>query len=160
MLRLDINLLFTVLNILIWYALIRKFLFQPINTLISKREEAIADQYAKAQQLQEEAKTEKDKCALLQASIEEEKAAAAAKARDAARTEYDRIVTEAEKKAEQLMDKTKKEAELEKSKIIGKAEQEIRSIIMDTAIKSMASSDTGSAIYDEFLTKAGETDAE
>ena len=160
MLRLDINLLFTVLNILIWYILIRKFLFKPINNLISKREEAIADQYAKAQQLQEEAKTEKDKCALLQASIEEEKAAAAATARDAARIEYDRIVTEAEKKAEQLMDKSKKEAELEKSKIIGKAEQEIRSIIMDTARKSIASSDADSAIYDQFLTKAGETDAE
>ncbi len=157
MLRLDINLLFTVLNILIWYILIRKFLFGPINALINKREAAIAEQYAKAQQLQEEAKTEKDKCALLQASIEEEKAAAAASARDEARAEYDRIVAEAAECADQIMEKTRKEAELEKSRIVGSAEREIRSIIMEAAGASIASSMTGGEAYDQFLTKVSET---
>lgn len=60
MLRLDINLLFTAANLLIWFFLIRKFLFKPINNVISKREEAIASQYAKAQKLQEEAAAEKE----------------------------------------------------------------------------------------------------
>lgn len=34
MLRLDFNLVFTILNILIWYVLIRKFLFKPTITLL------------------------------------------------------------------------------------------------------------------------------
>lgn len=156
MLRLDINLLFTALNILIWYFLIRKFLFKPVNALIAKREEAIAEQYAKARQLGEEAKAEKDKCALLQASIEEEKAAAASEAKAAARAEYDRIVTEAAEKAGQLMEKARKDAELEKTRIVGKAEQEIRSVIMAAAVTSMSSSALDGALYDQFLTKTAQ----
>ena len=160
MLRLDINLLFTALNILIWYFLIRKFLFKPVNSLISRREEAIAEQYAKARQLEEEAQAAKDECALLKASIEEEKAAANTAAKEEARGEYDRIVAEAEEKAKQLMERTKKEAELEKSRIVGKAEQEIRSVIMSAAEASLSSSSSESALYDQFLTKAGEIHAD
>ena len=61
MLRLDFNLVFTILNILIWYVLIRKFLFKPINNIITKREEALNARYDEVKQLQAEAKAEKDK---------------------------------------------------------------------------------------------------
>jgi len=50
MLKLDINLLFTVINLVVWYLLIKKFLFKPVNNIISKREEAIADRYREAEQ--------------------------------------------------------------------------------------------------------------
>ncbi len=160
MLRLDMNLLWTLLNILIWYGLIRIFLFKPINAVISKREEAIASQYAKAQKLQEEAEAEKNKCTEVQAEIEKEKAAVFTEARENARNEYDRIVTEAGVKAAQIVEDSRKEAEQEKARIIEKAEKEIRSMIMEAAVKSMQSSQSDHALYDQFLTKAGETDAE
>ncbi len=160
MLRLDINLLFTVLNILIWFFLIRRFLFKPVNAIIRKREALIAEQYAEAKQLQEEASTEKDKCIHLQTQIENERTATVIAAKEAARAEYDRIVTEAEAKAEEILKKTRKEAELEKSRIVGKAEREIRSIIMDTAAQLMGSSGSERMLYDQFLTKAGEAHAE
>ena len=108
MLRLDINLLFTAANLLIWFVLIRKFLFKPVNTVLSKREEAIALQYEKAQKLQDEAKAEKDKCVQFQAQIEQEKAAAVTEAQEKARTEYDRIVTDARDKAEQIVEASRK----------------------------------------------------
>lgn len=160
MLRLDINLLFTAANLLIWFVLIRKFLFKPVNTVLSKREEAIALQYEKAQKLQEEAKAEKDKCVQFQAQIEQEKAAAVTEAQEKARTEYDRIVTDARDKAEQIVEASRKEAELERARIVGKAEQEIRSVIMEAATGSMQSAGGDHALYDQFLTKAGETHAE
>lgn len=160
MLRLDMNLLWTAANLVIWFLLIRKFLFQPVNTVIRKREEAIASEYKKAQQLQEEAKAEKDKCTEFQAQIEQEKTAAVTEAQEKARIEYDRIVTEARDRAEQIVEASRKEAELEKARIVGKAEQEIRSVIMDAAVKSMQSSEGDHALYDQFLTKAGEAHAE
>lgn len=98
MLRLDMNLLWTVVNIVIWYGLIRKFLFKPVNAVISKREEEIASRYADAQKLQEEAKAEKEKCEKFEAQIQEEQEKAVAEAKENARTEYDRIVAEAQKK--------------------------------------------------------------
>ena len=159
MLRLDMNLLWTILNLLIWYGLIRIFLFKPINNVISKREEAIASQYAKAQQLQEEAEAEKSKCTEAQAELEKEKAAVFTEARENARNEYDRIVTEAGVKAAQIVEDYKKEAEQEKARLIEKAEQEIRSMIMEAAAESMQSSEGDHALYDQFLAKAGETDA-
>lgn len=157
MLRLDINLVCTIINLLIWYVVIRKFLFKPVNAVISKREEAIASRYAEAQKLQDEAQAEKDKCAVFQAEIAEEKTKTIAKAQESARTEYDRILSDAQKKAEQIVETSRKEAELEKEKIIGKAESEIRSLIMDAAVRSMQSSGNDGALYDQFLTKAGET---
>ena len=160
MLRLDINLLFTAANLLIWYFLIRRFMFKPINTVISRREEAIASQYTKARELQEEAKADKDRCTEFQAEIEKEKAAAVADAQERARGEYDRIVTEAREKAAQIVEMSKTQAEQEKARIVGKAEQEIRSVIMAAAVKSMQSSEGDHALYDQFLTKAGETHAE
>lgn len=160
MLRLDMNLLWTILNLLIWYVLIRKFLFKPINAVISKREEAIASRYAKAQELQEEAEAEKNRCAEARAQIEEEKAAVFTAAKENARSEYDRIVAEADKKAAQIVEDSRKEARQERARIIEKAEQEIRSMIMEEAANSLQSSRNDPALYDEFLTKAGETDAE
>lgn len=160
MLRLDINLLWTILNLLIWYVLIRKFLFKPINAVISKREESITSRYTKAQELQEEAEAEKNRCKEVQAQIEKEKAAVFTEARENARDEYDRIVAEAGVKAAQIVEDSRKEAEQERTRIIEKAEQEIRSMIMDEAVKSMQSSRGDHALYDQFLAKAGETDAE
>ena len=39
MLRLDINLVFTVINLLITYFILRKFLFKPIHKVVEQRKE-------------------------------------------------------------------------------------------------------------------------
>ena len=135
MLRLDFNLVFTILNILIWYVLIRKFLFKPINNIITKREEALNARYDEVKQLQAEAKAEKDKSVQYQ----------------------NQIVSDAHKKAGQIIDTSKKEAALQKEKVMNKAEQEIRGMILEAAVKSMQSEHNDEALYDEFLTKAGES---
>ncbi|MBS6395637.1 MAG: ATP synthase F0 subunit B [Clostridiales bacterium] len=157
MLRFDLNLVFTVINLLIWYALIRKFLFKPIDTVISKREEAITSRYAEADRLQKEAQTEKERCIAFEAEIEQEKIKAVEAAQVEARSEYDRIMKDAREKADQLLEGSRKEAALEKEKIVGRAEQEIRSLIMESAVRSMEKQPNDHALYDEFLIKAGET---
>ena len=157
MLRLDLNLVFTIVNLLIWYVIIRKFLFKPINDIITKREDAINARYAEAQKLQDDAKAEKEKSAQFQAQIEREKAKIMADAQTDARVEYDQIVSDAHKKAGQIIDSSKKEAALQKEKVMNKAEQEIRGLILEAAVKSMQSQNSDEALYDQFLTKAGET---
>ena len=157
MLRLDLNLVFTIVNLLIWYVIIRKFLFKPINDIITKREDAINARYAEAQKLQDDAKAEKEKSAQFQAQIEREKAKIMANAQADARVEYDQIVSDAHKKAGQIIDSSKKEAALQKEKVMNKAEQEIRGLILEAAVKSMQSQNSDEALYDQFLTKAGET---
>ena len=50
MLRLDINLVFTIINLLVLYFLLKKFLFKPVNTIIEQREEAIKKQFDEAEE--------------------------------------------------------------------------------------------------------------
>ena len=157
MLRLDTNLIWTVINLLVWYVIIRKLLFGRINRVIDQREQAIQARYTEAQKLREEAEAEKDKYTASQALIETEKTKVMDQAQEDARTEYNHIVEDARKKAEQIMENSRKEAAAEKDRIVSKAEKEIRSIILDTAVASMKSSGDNSAVYDEFLAKAGET---
>ena len=44
MLKLDINLLWTVVNVLIMYALLRKFLFKPVQDVLDKRQKMVDDE--------------------------------------------------------------------------------------------------------------------
>ncbi len=157
MLRLDWNLVFTVLNLLIWYILIRKFLFKPINKVIDQREAGIAARYEEAQKIKAEAEKEKDEYHQLQAKIEEEKASAMTEAQARAQEEYDHILEEADKKAGQILESSKKEASRQKEKILKEAESEIRTIIKETAAEAMKSGSDDHTLYDQFLIKAGET---
>ena len=50
MLKLDINLVFTVINLLIIYFIVSKFLFQPVKNILAKRQEELDKQYADAAQ--------------------------------------------------------------------------------------------------------------
>ena len=99
MLKLDINLLFTVINLVVWYLLIKKFLFKPVNNIISKREEAIADRYREAEQEKVQAGEQKQKYEALQSSIQDEKTKVMQKAQEDAREAYRQIVDEANRKA-------------------------------------------------------------
>ena len=94
MLRLDINLLFTIINLLIWYLLIKKFLFKPVNNIIAKREEAIEGRYKEAEQEKLEAGQQKEKYEALQSGIQDEKAQVMKKAQEDARAAYQQIVEE------------------------------------------------------------------
>lgn len=158
MLRLDWNLLFTILNLLIWYILIRKFLFKPINRVIDQREERLAARGAEAQKLMEEAQKEKDEYAKLQAQIEEEKTAALADARERAQAEYDQIIKEAGEKADKLAEESRKQADRQRAKLLEEAGAQIRDMIREAASEAMQSGTDNAALYDQFLTKAGETD--
>ena len=39
MLRLDWNLLFNIINLIILYALMKRFLFKPVNAILEKRQQ-------------------------------------------------------------------------------------------------------------------------
>ena len=55
MLKLDINLLWTVVNVLIMYALLRKFLFKPVQDVIAKRQQMVDASMADAQEAKNKA---------------------------------------------------------------------------------------------------------
>ena len=55
MLKLDINLLWTVVNVLVMYAVLRKFLFKPVQDVIAKRQQMVDANLADAETSKKEA---------------------------------------------------------------------------------------------------------
>ena len=160
MLRLDINLVFTIINLLIWYAIIRIFLFKPINKVIDKRNAAIQEKYDEAKKMQEEAQAEKEKYAACQDEIEVEKNKVLDAARASAREEGRQLIENAQKEADKVIRKAGEDARREKDKMLEQAKHEILSMVRDPAAGSMDKRSDDSALYDEVLKKAGTTENE
>lgn len=61
MLRIDSNILWTIINLLILYALMKHFLFQPVHDILEKRKQEIESDFALANQKKQEALESKNK---------------------------------------------------------------------------------------------------
>ena len=158
MLQLDVwNVLFTVINLLILFVLMRIFLYKPVQKIIAARQAEADKQFDEAAAKQSEAEELKTKYEAVLSDAENEKKVVA-EARKTADEEYQRIVTDAHKTASQIKDDAEAEAISQKEQILKKAEKEIADMVVDAAAKVVGSNsaDTNAALYDTFLNKAGD----
>ena len=61
MLRIDINLVFTIINVLLLFAIVKIFLIKPVHKILDKRRQEVEDKYAEADKVNEEALATKQK---------------------------------------------------------------------------------------------------
>ena len=159
MLRLYWNLLFTVINLLLLFVLMKIFLFKPVQKIIAARQAEADKQFDEAAAKQAEADGLKAQYAKSIASVEEEKSKAMQETMKKADAEYQRIVGDAESKAKQIKEDAAVEAENQKTQILKKAEKEIADMVVDAAVKVVgknSGADVDSSLYNEFLDKAGD----
>ncbi len=160
MLSLDWNLLFTVINLLILFVLLKLFLFKPVNKIIEQRQKEIDDRLNEADAQKTEAIALKDQYESSMQTLEKEKATQWADACKAATEEYDRIVADAQGQASEIITEAKAEAETEKAKILRQAESDITDMLIAATSKvaaAQAGAESDRRLYDEFLTKAGDS---
>jgi len=158
-LKLDINLLYTVINLLILYLIVKKILFKRINNIISRRQEEADAHYDRASEMQKEAEDLKLQCEKNLQEAEREKEDIVEQARQKATEEYKRIVSEADEKADEIVADAKAAAELEKARILKSAQTEVADFVTNVAEKvagARISEEENQELYDEFLRKAGE----
>lgn len=160
MLTLNTNILWSVINLLILFLLMKKFLFKPVQEIIAKRQE-IAD---KAKNEADARKTEADEALgrynTSMKEVEDSKQSVLSEARKNAGVEYQKILDQANVQAQTILETAKSNAEVEKNKILRTAEKDIADMILDaagrlTGLKGDASQEQG--LYDKFLSKAGES---
>jgi F-type H+-transporting ATPase subunit b len=159
MLRLDINLVFTIINLLIIYFIVRKLLFKPVKKILAQRQEEIDNQYASAKKKEQEAMELKEQYETCVSGIEKQKREAVNEARTKASEEYDRIIADAKVEADKLIESSKKVAEQEKEKSVREAKEEIADLVMEATAKVVASGqgkDADRELYNQFLAKTGE----
>lgn len=91
-----------VVNFLILVGLLKHFLYQPILDAIDKREKGIADKLADAEAKQADAQKEHQEFDGKNKTFDDQRAALMAKATEDAKTEHDRLVSEAQTEADGL----------------------------------------------------------
>ena len=149
MLRLD-GIVFTIINLIVLYLILRHFLIGPIRNIMQKRDEMLAKQFADAKAKEEQAAEMKTQ---YEALILEN-----AKAR--ADSEYEKRLDQAKKEADKVVQRANVAASQEKEKMLGDVQSQISALALTAARKVLLDGDTkeqNAAFYREFTKKAGET---
>lgn len=155
-LRLDWNLLFNAINLIILYLLMKRFLFKPVNEILAKRQEEADQKMAEANAAKESALETKQQYEASLQMAEAEKEKIVSQARNEAAGEYSRIVGEAKTRAEGIVDKACTDAEQERNKILRKAQMEVRDMVVTAAAKvagAKESEENDRRLYDQFILK-------
>ena len=147
MIQFNVSLLFTIINLIVFYLLLKKFLFKPVMGIMEKREKMIADGLKNASDSQEEA-------ARLKA--EYEKALEGAKAKKTAAGESERILQEANTEAVGILKDARKTIENERKQTMNDLQSEIAGLAMHAARKIVDDTKGNQDIYDQFLKGAGD----
>ena len=95
MLRLDINLVFTIVNIVVLYICMRLFLFKPVNKILKQRQDAVQKQFDDAKEAQDKA--------------------------EALKQEYEASLTNARAESDRMMEEAKKKADAEYERVLKNA---------------------------------------
>lgn len=158
MLRLDINLLFTVINVLILYFLLRRFLFGRVDKILAQRQQMVDEQLRQAEQ-------EKAQAQALRAEYEgsidkarQEGEKLLSQAQEKAQEAYGRIVKTADEEAEKTMAQARAQIRTEREHALRELSGEISALAMDAAEKVVgekASPERDRALYDQFLRESG-----
>ena len=156
MLKLDMNLVWTVINVIILFLLIKKFLFKPVNNILEKRQQEAEDVLSEATAKQKEADDLKKQYddSLKQLELDKEKSLE--EAHNKASQEYDRIVSEADKKAGVKLEDAKAAAEKDQSQMIADAKDEIAGMVIEASDKMTASKadpETDHALFEKFISE-------
>ena len=160
MLRLDINLVFTIINLIVLFVLMRIFLFKTVNNIIAKREEAIRKQFDDADAVRKEAENLKTEYEASLAGAKDESARLITEAKEKSRGEYDRIVKSADEEVNKKIQKAQETIEEEKQKTMRNMQSEIQGLVVAAATKvvgSQVQAGDSSRLYDDFIAEMGET---
>lgn len=135
MLKFDLSIIWTFVNIIVLFLFLKKFLFKPVNEIIERRRNAIMGSLQDAEDRRTEAHQlkghyeEELKVAGEQASV------IVREARERAELEYNKILQDAKTEAARIMTDAEKSIELERVKAMEKAQAEIAGIALLAASK-------------------------
>lgn len=154
MLKFDWNMLFTLINILFFYFIMKKVLFKPIQKVIAKRQEIVDSEIEDARKTNALADEKLADYESRIANVDNEAKQIISDAKDTAKVEYDKIITRAEADAATIKAEAKKQMEAEAESSRRAAKEELATLALAAAEKVVGKSidaKTDSDIFDEFL---------
>ncbi|MBP0979723.1 MAG: F0F1 ATP synthase subunit B [Oscillospiraceae bacterium] len=153
------TIIFNLINTLILYKIIKKFLFGPVNKIINDRKSEIKQDYDRANKTLEEATDLKKDYENKINNSNQEALEIIDSAKVRATEKYNEIINEARDKASNLINKANKQIELESKKAINNIKDEVADIAVLMAaevLKKEISLDDHKKIIDKFFDEASE----
>ena len=150
------GLVWTIINLIVLFLLLRHFLINPVSNIMEQRRKLIADGLQNAQDTQDEANRLKAEYEEALSRAKKESAEIVDKARIDARAEYDRIVGEAGAKAGNIIENAKENVRIEREQTMKELQSQIAGLAIASAEKIVG--DKEQNIYDQFLGEVGGTD--
>ena len=161
MLKLDINLLWTVVNVLVMYAVLRKFLFKPVQDVIAKRQQMVDANLADAETSKKEAAETMNAAQEKLRNVDNEAAARREAYEKQAEKEKEQLLQDAQRQADAIVAEGKAAAEAEHARRLRDANAETSALARDMCEKLLARNLTqqdDARLLDDLLQKAGESD--
>ena len=158
MLKLDLNLLWTVVDVLILYVLLRKFLFKPIQNVLDQRQKMIEADIAAAQTSKTEAAaaltTAQDKLR----NVDNEAAVRREAYEKQAEVEKQQLLADAQKQADEIVAAGKAAVEIERQNKLREADAQATALarsMCEKLLKHNLTAQDDDQLLDDLLQKAG-----
>jgi len=158
MLKLDINIIFNIINVLVLYLLMKKFLFVPVTAIMEKRTSIIKTSFEEAENKNNEALNLKHEYEAALENAEEKAVNIIKEAKQRALEEHDKQINATKEEIIKMVEDAKKSIELERIKAMQEAQSEIASISMIVAsklIQKNLNDSSNKKMINDFLAEVG-----
>lgn len=153
------QILISLTNLTILYLGLKKFLYKPVKAVIEGRKEAIAKSYADAAEAEAKASADRDEYAAKLATAHETADGIIHDATVMANRRGEKIVAEAQQKAEEIIRQGELEASMEKKKAMESIRRDITDVsaaMTEQLLKREMNEGDHRNMIDEFLKGVGE----
>jgi len=160
MLNLNISgMILTVINLIVLYFLLKKFLFKPVTTMIESRQQDIEHNIAAAEDQRIKAEGMLEEYGVKLAQANEDAAQLVAQAKTKAEHEYQTILETAKTDAKRLITETESQLETERIAMLTGVRKEVATLALLAATKVSSreiNEDDDYTFVESFLAEAGE----
>lgn len=158
MLTLNLNLLYTVVNVLVLFLLLRKFLYKPVMNIIEQRQKQVDDALNAAETSQKEAAAALNTAQEKLRHVDTEAAARRTAYEQQAETEKQQLLAEAQKQADAIVAEGKRNAEAERQHKLQEADAQTTALartLCEKLLERNLTRQDDARLLDDLLQKAG-----
>ena len=158
MLTLNINLLYTVVNVLVLFLLLRKFLYKPVMNIIEQRQKQVDDTLAAAETSKTEAKTALAAAQDKLRNVDAEAAQRREAYEKQAEKEKEQLLADAQHQADAILAEGKATAEAERQHKLREADAQTTALaraMCEKLLERNLTQQDDARMLDDLLQKAG-----
>ena len=153
------QILISLVNLLIMYLILKKFLFKPVQNILATRKQQVEDIYGEAQQKRDSAESMRQEYEEKLATARDEADGIVRSAQQTAQRRSDAMVADAAQQASHLKQKAEAEITQEKKQMLSDVRSEISDIAVDIASRIVGREvrkEDHESFVDDFIRNVGE----